>query len=118
VFSYFLYSVDSLLRNELVNLIWGLNCMNVALKELSLDTVSKSGITICHFRSDNLLGQYLPEGQIKLSKSILNDRNLTLKVLIHEVAHRFGNDAEKSHVSMIEKLWSALVSKLTSDMEI
>ena len=73
--------------------------------------VSLGDIDLVTFRSSALQGMY-KDGRILLAKKLLGDRNLTLKVLVHEVAHRYGGDGEKDHVAEIEEIWSEIVRRL------
>lgn len=68
-------------------------------------------LRIVDFRSPNLKGQY-QEGIVSLCRSILVDQDVTLQVLVHEVAHQQGGDGTKSHVEEIENLWTQIVRKL------
>ena len=112
-----IYDQESLDKDEILSLGWGVGSINMILSKLNFEQISLGSVTVCDFKNVNLLGQFCQQnGQIKLSRSVLKDRNLTLEVLIHEVAHSFGGDAEKSHVSKIEKFWSVLVGDLTKDM--
>lgn len=111
------YDIKQLDKVEILSLTWAVGAVNLALNKIGIDKMSLAGITVCDFRSDNLQGQFLPKNnQINLSKKILINRNLTLEVLVHEVAHRCGKDAEHSHVSAIENLWSTIVAELTKNV--
>jgi len=68
-------------------------------------------LDVTDFRDENIRGMF-KDGRILLAKKILTDRNLTLRVLVHEVAHRAGGDGEKGHVSNIEHIWSGIVAGL------
>ena len=72
-------------------------------------------IDVVDFRTAILLGQAKTEGsafRVLLARKILKDRAQTLSVLVHEVAHRNGGDAEKGHVAEIEAIWSQLYDTL------
>jgi hypothetical protein len=75
------------------------------------EEVTLGDIDITDFRDPGLRGLYR-DGKILLSKSILADRDLTLRVLVHEVAHRSGGDGEKGHVSEIERIWAGITGQL------
>lgn len=69
-----------------------------------------SDIDIVDFRT-GLLGQF-KDSRVLIAKSCLNDSNETLRVLIHELAHRQGDDGEKKHVHRIEDIWKGVVATL------
>lgn len=72
-------------------------------------------VDIADFRSEKLVGLF-KDGRIQLAKRILADRDKTLKVLVHETAHKLGgDDGEKSHVANIEHIWSGIVARLLAD---
>lgn len=72
------------------------------------EPVSLEEVDVCDFRRDDIRGLYR-DGRKMLAKQILSDRSLTLQVLVHEVAHKYGADGDKGHVSNIERIWSAIV---------
>ncbi|MFA5053346.1 MAG: ATP-binding protein [Parcubacteria group bacterium] len=79
--------------------------------DMSLETVE-----IVDFRDENLLGLHHANhgmgAEISLAKRILGSRRETLRVLVHEVAHREGGDGSKGHVSTIERIWADIVEAL------
>lgn len=77
-----------------------------AVEPITLDSVD-----VTDFRDENLRGMF-KDGRILLAKKVVTDRDLCLRVLVHEVAHRAGGDGEKGHVSNIERIWSGIVSRL------
>jgi len=78
-----------------------------------VERVGLENIDIVDFRSDKLEGQYKVEGdRILIAKKLLASADDTLKVLIHEVAHRQGADGDKSHVARIEDIWAGVVRNL------
>ncbi len=113
------YDIRELNDKEIKSLAWSVGAVNLALNVLGIDKMSLAGITVCDFRSSNLQGQFHSENnQISIMKKALSDRNLTLEILVHEVAHRFGKDAEHSHVNAIEKIWATLIGELTKHVEV
>jgi hypothetical protein len=76
-----------------------------------VERVSLDNVDVTDFRDEALRGMF-KDGRILLAKKILTDRDLCLRVLVHEVAHRAGGDGEKSHVSNIERIWSGIVAGL------
>ncbi len=76
-----------------------------------IEPVTLENVDVTDFRDENLRGMF-KDGRFLLAKKILADRDLTLRVLVHEVAHRTGGDGEKAHVSNIERIWSGIVSNL------
>lgn len=69
-------------------------------------------LDVVDFRSKKFRGQH-KEGRNLLAREILADGHLCLRVLVHEEAHRAGDDGDKSHVSRIEQIWSAIVEHLS-----
>jgi len=68
---------------------------------VSLETVS-----VCDFRSPELMGLYSEDKGIRLASKVVASPVMCLRTLIHEVAHREGRDGDKSHVEQIERIWS------------
>jgi len=76
-------------------------------------TLDLNDIEIASFRSKKLDGLFSSGTQrISLSRQLLADRARTLLVLVHEVAHRAGEDGAVDHVDAIENIWSAIVTHL------
>lgn len=78
-----------------------------------VESMSLNLLDITDFRDDNIRGMF-KDGRILLARKILEDRSLTLRVMVHEVAHRTGGDGEKSHVSNIERIWAGIVQGLSA----
>jgi hypothetical protein len=72
--------------------------------------VTLADVDVCDFRDEDLGGLY--NGRVLIAKKKLADQDETLKVLVHETAHKQGHDGEKSHVAEIERIWSGIVAKL------
>jgi hypothetical protein len=81
-----------------------------AVTECSLEDVD-----VVDFRSETLQGQF-KDGRIAIAKRDLADRDLTLEILVHEVAHHAGTDGAKSHVATIEGFWSQIVGALRNQL--
>ncbi|MBA3351685.1 MAG: hypothetical protein H0U23_04530 [Blastocatellia bacterium] len=101
-----IYSWSDLSTAEKANLERAISLLNNVGEKVSLDVVS-----VVDFRSSGLKGLY-SAGSIKISKSELSNRGETLGTLVHEFAHKYGVDGDKSHVAAIERLWSAIVENL------
>jgi len=92
---------------EQANLKRAIRMVNVA-EPLTLDLVD-----VVDCRDPGLRGLF-KDGRILLTKKILEHKDVTLRVCVHEAAHRAGgDDGEKSHVSNIERIWSTIVNELT-----
>jgi len=76
-----------------------------------VESVTLDDVDVTDFRDEGIRGMF-KDGRLQLAKKILMDRDMTLRVLVHEVAHRMGGDGEKGHVSNIERIWSGIVSAL------
>jgi len=74
-----------------------------------VEPITLDVLDVSDFRDQNIRGMFR-DGRTLLAKRILSDRDMTLRVLVHEVAHRAGGDGEKSHVSNIERIWSGIVA--------
>lgn len=107
------------LREEVVK-TYGWHDLNLAERENlknaialvnGVEKVSLDDVDVADFRDEAIRGMH-KDGRELLAKKILADRNLTLRVLVHEVAHRNGGDGEKGHVSNIERIWSGIVAGL------
>lgn len=79
---------DELTQTEKDNLDWAIDTVRTVT---NIDE-----LRIVDFVGQLILGTYC-DGRICLSKSILTDRQKTLKVLVHEVCHRDGLDKTSDH---------------------
>lgn len=70
-------------------------------------------IDIVEFRSSTMRGQF-KNGRILIASRLLADRDELLATLIHEFAHRCGQDGKKDHVAEIEDIWRDIVKYLRS----
>jgi len=76
------------------------------------EPISLDLVDVVDFRDEKIRGMF-KDGRVQLAKKILADRDLALRVMVHEVAHKAGGgDGEKSHVANIERIWSSIVSAL------
>lgn len=105
------YSWGELDPSEQGNLESAISVLQFARPEVSLNTID-----IVDFRSDSLQGMH-KDGRELLSRKVLSDRAVTLKVMVHEFCHDSGSDGEKSHVAEIEKTWSTIVEALRTIIE-
>ena len=81
-----------------------------------VEPVTINDIAVVDFRDPKILGMFKsPSGRVLLAKKILQDPHQTLRVLVHEVAHRQGNDGQHDHVSRIEHIWSNIVARLCGE---
>ena len=80
------------------------------------EPVALGDVDVADFRDPKIQGLFFRDsGRIQISKSILQSRDMTLLVLVHEVAHKAGGgDGEKDHVSNIERIWSGIVARLAN----
>lgn len=80
------------------------------------ERVGLSDVDVADFRDSKIRGLFFGDsGRIQIAKSVLANRDATLRVLVHEAAHKAGGgDGEKDHVSNIERIWSGIVARLTS----
>lgn len=80
-----------------------------------VEPVSINDLDIVDFRDEKIRGMFRQTAEatrVMLAKKILADRDLTLRVLVHEVAHRTGGDGEKGHVANLERIWAGIVARL------
>lgn len=102
--------LDSYERDALQGAIALLNDSNVT-------TCKLDEVDIVDFRDEKINGLF-KDGRTQIAKKRLSDRSETLRILVHEIAHRMGgNDGEKSHVSNIERIWAGIVTNLRSVIE-
>jgi hypothetical protein len=78
-----------------------------------VEPFSLEEIDVVDFRSDDR-GGIFKSGRVQIARKVLLDRDETLRVLVHELAHRVGSDGSWSHVNNMERLWSGIVSGLRS----
>lgn len=87
---------DDLTDAERLNLDW------------SIAILDRVGVSvwpqIVTFHRKDLMGLY-KAGEIKISRSILADRQETLGTLIHEHSHGWGPDGSIGHTAKIEETW-------------
>lgn len=103
------YGWHELSEQEQENFSYAVNLLNPYMDDL------KTHIDIVDFADNGLMGTYsASEKKIKLAHKLLKDRIETLKTLLHEVAHQWGGDGNKDHVSRIEEIWSELFRNLSS----
>lgn len=102
-------SVERRYRHEELEAIEKINLFKAAalLAKTLDDPGLRSRIEIVDFNSQKTLGQYRG-GRYLIARRVLSDLSETRKVLIHEIAHGYGRDGEKSHVHGIESIWAKL----------
>jgi len=101
------YSSFELSREEMKHLSDAIRMVDEASESISL-----FDLDVVDYRDDKIKGMHLESGRIQIAKKILQDKVETLRVLVHEASHRNGGDGQKSHVSRIEEIWSAIVSNI------
>jgi hypothetical protein len=74
-------------------------------------TIPLESIKIVDFISKNVIGEYR-KGIIVIAKKIISKRDMVLSTIIHEYAHTAGGDGYVSHILLMEKTWSNIVSAL------
>ena len=74
-------------------------------------------VHVVDFKSDVLNGLHTADGVVSLARRVLSDRDETLRLLVHEVAHKRGHDGAKAHVQEMERIWSGIVSELRNVRE-
>jgi len=72
-----------------------------------VEPVKLDDIDVVDFRSP-LHGQF-KDNRILLAKNLLTDFEETVCTLVHEVAHRMGNDGDMGHVQQIERIWMGIL---------
>lgn len=103
------YSWHELSKEEQSNLETAIELVS-RIEEASLDDFD-----VVDFRSDDLQGQF-KDDRLFIAKRLLEDRDETLAVVVHEVAHRGGvGDGEFSHVRAIENIWGGIVASLRGE---
>jgi hypothetical protein len=101
------YSWHELTADERASLERAIALVNVA------EPLSLGDVDIIDCRDEKLRGLF-KDGRVMLAKKILGERGLTLRILVHETAHKAGGgDGEKSHVTNIERIWSTIVDEVS-----
>ena len=79
-----------------------------------VDPITMADIDVVAFRDEKIQGMFKGvDGRVLLSKAVLVDRDVTIKVVVHEVAHKAGGgDGDHRHVQNIERIWAGIVSAL------
>jgi hypothetical protein len=75
---------------------------------------SDQHVEIVDFHGENIYGTYKDgtNPKIKVAKKILDDKQQLITTLVHEVAHRYGGDAEMSHERAKERICSEIITNL------
>lgn len=106
------YAWNELSAEDKTNLEQAIFLVNGAEK------VALEDLDVVDFRSENLDGMFERDAEkerVLLAKKILGSRKETLRVLVHEVAHRQGADGDKGHVARIEGIWSTISERLRGE---
>lgn len=110
------YGWSDLSDEEKLSLERALRLVNLRQQRVKLDEVR-----VVDFRDSKTLGLFEPgmngSVTISLARSKLADRRETLATLIHEVAHRFGTDGDKTHLDAIENIWADIVEGLDRHLD-
>lgn len=64
-------------------------------------------VGVVSYSNDNLFGMYR-NGAIEININLLSKPVRALRTLVHEYAHRKGDDGSKEHVSELERIWGLL----------
>jgi len=97
------YSWNDLSAAEQQNLDGAIALVNM------MDPITLDKVDVVDFRSETTLG-LIKDGRMMLAKNKLENREITLETLVHEVAHRYGADGSHQHVAAIERIWSGIVA--------
>jgi hypothetical protein len=100
------WSWSELEPTEQSNLSWAVTLLGKVRK------FGLADMNVVSFRDENLLGQVKAGMVLVAQKNLAKGPVETLRVLVHEVAHRMGGDGEKSHVSEIEQIWMDLMTEM------
>jgi hypothetical protein len=115
-------AVKRQLQHEVVRTLSWADISDVQRETLTgaIDLIAKvrpdctiDAVDVVEYRSDSLLGQFTPAtSRVSVAARLLDDRDELLATLVHEFAHRFGNDGDVGHVRAIEDLWRDIVKHL------
>jgi len=110
------YSWHDLADNEKAALTEAVDLVDRALhtEGEELGAIKLDDIEVVDFRDVHLMGQFKDGRTILLAHKYLCDPDETLRIIIHEVAHRFGSDGDKGHVFQMEVIWKNVVAQLRS----
>lgn len=75
------------------------------------DVTTVGEVTVVTFRSESLLGQFV-DGRTLIARKCLDNFEECLATVLHEVAHRAGDDGDHAHIARVEQLWKGVVRVL------
>jgi len=81
-----------------------------------VEPVTLSDVSIVEFRSNLLMGQY-NNGKVLISHRCF-EQDTVLLTLIHEVAHRKGEDGAFEHVNKVQEIWAQVYRNLRSSFNV
>jgi hypothetical protein len=101
------YGWHELTSDERASLQRAIRLVGEVETDLTLDCVD-----IVDFRDPVIQGMY-GNGRVMIAHKMLASEADTLRILVHEAAHRAGGgDGEKSHVANVERIWSGIVERM------
>lgn len=104
------FSWSHLSQDERENLDRAVTLVNTQAP-LTLDDID-----VVSFRSADLGGLF-KDGKVLVARRLLVSRKETLKVVVHETAHRKGIDGDKAHVAEIERIWAGIADQLHESVQ-
>lgn len=103
------YSFSDLEEKERSNIEQAINLVSQAMDRVGMMPLKDGEVSIVDFANENLRGTYDPkEDHCRLARKILKKKSTTVRVLVHEVAHRSGQDGSKNHESMQGNIWEEI----------
>lgn len=98
------YALQELTEQECKNFLWA------ASKVYHVEKFDAALIQIVDFAANNIYGSYhKKDGTISIARRFLKDRKELIATVVHEAAHKYGDDGTPQHRVAIERIFSELV---------
>ena len=79
--------------------------------------VNKNNVKVVDFIGPKIRGVYRGLAEINLARKILSDDKVTVATLVHEAAHKYGDDGTAYHREGEERIFSAIIGKMENEIE-
>lgn len=107
------YALNELTQTERDNFRFIVSMVGRACQKLGEVVKTLAEVLVVDFAKEDRIGAYDPNtGNIRLARSILENKPRALYTLIHEVAHTHGGDGVRSHEEAIGKIMEKILEEL------
>lgn len=87
--------------------------LSKALSIVQKEATEPFNVEVVEFADKKIMGTCeRSRKRVRISRQVLGSFRKTLETLVHEYAHAYGTDGEKSHIDHIEEIWSSIYEKL------